>query len=37
VSGLSDLDHLLISEYYTRYCINTTRPPDDEHSDARNM
>ena len=25
------------SEYYTRCCNNTTRPPDDEHSVARNM
>jgi len=25
------------TEYYTRRCINTIRPPDDEHSVARNM
>ena len=31
------LDYSLISEYYTRCCINTIRPPDDEHSVARNM
>jgi hypothetical protein len=24
-------------EYYTRCCINTIRPPDDEHSVARNI
>ena len=24
-------------EYYNRCCINTLRPPDDEHSVARNM
>jgi len=24
-------------EYYTRCCINTIRPPNDEHSVARNM
>ena len=24
-------------QYYTRCCINTIRPPDDEHSVARNM
>ena len=24
-------------EYYTRYFINTIRPPDDEHSVARKM
>jgi len=24
-------------EYYTRCCINTIRPPDDDHGGARNM
>jgi len=33
----SNLDHSFISEYYIRCCINTIRPPDDEHSVARNM
>ena len=32
-----NFDHLLISEYYTRSCINTIWPPDDEHRVARNM
>jgi len=31
-------DHLVTyTEYYIRCCINTIRPPDDEHSVARNM
>jgi len=31
--------HLTVTyrEYYTRCCINTIRPPDDEHRVARNM
>jgi len=33
----SNLDYSLISEYYTRCCINTILPPDDEYSVARNM
>ena len=24
-------------EFYTKCCINTIQPPDDKHSDARNM
>jgi hypothetical protein len=33
----SNLDHSLISEYYTRCCINTIWTPDDENRAAQNM
>ena len=33
----SNLDHSIISEYYTKCSINTICPPDDEHRVARNM
>jgi len=40
-SSPSDLPHahrtVTYREYYTRCCINTTRPPDDKHNVARNM